>query len=98
LVQALSSPMLVTPPATAEQIWALLTLLHEQIWAESGSASGPRPGLAWPSLLGRIKNSGFLGRAMPFSAICSRVPYSSALPTSTAPSRRLPSSLITIFL
>ena len=35
---------------------------------------------------------------MPLSAICSSVPYSAASPTSTAPSRRLPSSLITIFL
>ena len=98
LVQALISPMLVQPSPTAAQIWPLDTLLHEQSWALSGSASGPMPTLALPSLLGRIRNSGSAGSLMPFSAICCSVPYSAASPTSTAPSRNWPSSLTTIFL
>src|SRR5690606_14507627 len=98
LVQAFRSPIVHTPCPTAAQICPLLTLLQEQICALSGSASTPRPGLALPSLEGRIRNSGSSGRAIPLSAICSSVPYSSALPTSTAPSNFLPSSLVTIFL
>jgi hypothetical protein len=97
-VQALSAPMVQAPSPTAAQICALVTLLHEQIWAVPGRASTPRPGLALPSLEGRMRNSGSSGRAMPLSAICNSVPYSSALPTSTAPSSRLPSPLTTIFL
>jgi hypothetical protein len=99
LVQALSWPMVVQAPSpTAAQIRPLLTLLQEQICALSGRASAPRPGLALPSLEGRIRNSGSSGRAMPLSAICSSVPYSAASPISTAPSSCLPSGLTTIFL
>jgi hypothetical protein len=98
LVQAFISATVQAPSPTAAQIRPLVTLLHEQIWAVSGSASTPRPGRALPSLAGRIRNSGSAGSAMPLSAICSSVPYSAASPTSTAPSSCLPSSLTTIFL
>ena len=98
LQQAFSAATVLAPPATASAIWPLVTLLQEQICALSGRASTPRPGLAWPSLAGRISASGCSGRAMPFKAICSRVPYSAASPTSTAPSSWRPSSLTTIFL
>ena len=75
----------------------LVTLLHEQICAVSGSASTPRPGLAWPSLDGRSGTRVFRqGDAV--EAICGSVPYSAASPISTAPSNCLPSSLMTIFL
>ncbi|MCY1505716.1 hypothetical protein D9M68_399380 [compost metagenome] len=97
-VQAFISAGVHTPWPTASQIWPLVTLLHEQICALSGSASTPRPGLALPSLDGRIRNSGSSGSAMPLSASCSSVPYSVASPTSTAPKSCLPSSLTTIFL
>jgi len=98
LQPAFSSAMVVAPLPTASQIWPLVTLLHEQICAESGSASGPRPGFSLPSPEGRIRNSGLAGSAMPLSAICSSVPYSAASPINTAPSNCLPSSLMTIFL
>ncbi|MNT72587.1 hypothetical protein D3C72_2112050 [compost metagenome] len=90
--------MLVAPSPTAAQIWPLVTLLHEQIWAVSGSASAPSAGLALPSEDGRIRNSGDSGSSMRFSIIWSRVPYSSASPTSTPPSRYLPQSDTTSFL
>jgi len=98
LVQAFISAMVQAPSPTAAWMRPLLTSLQEQICAVSGSASTPRPGLALPSLDGRIRNSGSAGSAMPLSAICSRVPYSAASPTSTAPSSCWPSSLMTIFL
>src|SRR5262245_64835666 len=78
LVQDFILAMVVLPSPTAAQIWPLVTLLHEQICAASGNASTPRPGLALPSLDGRIRNSGSGGSVMPLSAICSSVPYSSA--------------------
>ena len=90
--------MVQAPLPTASQRLPLVTLLHEQICAVSGSASTPRPGLALPSLDGKIRNSGSSGRVMPLSAICSSVPYSAASPISTAPSNCLPSSLMTILL
>ncbi|MNT41968.1 hypothetical protein D3C72_1783610 [compost metagenome] len=98
LVHAFISAMVQAPLPTASQMPALVTLLHEQICAVSGRASTPRPGLALPSLDGKIRNSGASGSVMPFRAICSNVPYSEASPISTAPSSCLPSSLMTIFL
>src|SRR5581483_990234 len=98
LVHAFSAPMLVLPSPIASQIAPLLTLLHEQICAAAGRRSTPSPGLALPSLAGRIRNSGASGSAILFSIICSSVPYSVASPTSTPPSRNLPQSDVTSFL
>ncbi len=82
-VQLFSSPMVVTPPATAAHSVPLETSLHEQILCRIGSASTPSAGFAAPSDCGRIRNSGDSGNSILFSIICSRVPYSLASPTIT---------------
>src|SRR4051812_4260353 len=97
-VQLFSSPMVVTPPATALHNAPFETSLQEQICAESGNASTPSAGLAAPSDCGRIRNSGDSGSSILFSIICSSVPYSLASPTITPPNRYLPQSETTIFL
>src|SRR6185295_5061397 len=93
----LSAPSVVQPALTASQIWPLDTLLQEQISAVAGSRSTPMP-LAAPSRAGRMRSSGWSGSGIAFNVICSRLPYSAASPTSTAPSRYLPSPDTTSFL
>ena len=85
------------PSATASLICCLVTSLHEQTWASSGSpiSSPPRPS-------GRISSSGLAGSGIPglveVDTIGRSTPYADASPTRTPPSSRVPSSETTSFL
>src|SRR5687767_614417 len=71
LVRVFSAPTVVQPASMAEQMPPLDTLLHEQTWAESGSAASalvggaPAPAAA----AGNSKASGFSGNAMALATV-----------------------------
>jgi hypothetical protein len=62
LVQAFSRPMVVTPSPTAAQICALADVVAGADLGAVGQGIHAQPGLALPSLDGRIRNSGSSGR------------------------------------
>src|ERR1700761_6232040 len=78
------------PSAIAHFRSPLVTLLHEQICAESGSAPTPKAEAPPPDCAGAISASGSPGSSLP--TIGRNTPYDEASPTSTPPSRVLASS------
>ena len=99
LVQLLTAPTTVSfCSRMALQICPLLTLLHEQICAPSGSAVTPAPARFSPLPAGRISSSGAGGRTIWFWASCKSSPYDEASPTSIPPRRCLRSAERTSFL
>src|ERR1700745_4158784 len=88
-VQDFSAPTSAHPSAMAHFRSPLVTLLHEQICAESGSA--PTPKAAHSSdWAGAIRASGSPGSSLP--TMGRKTPYDEASPTSTPPRRVLASS------
>src|ERR1700760_1229835 len=78
------------PSAIAHFRSPLVTLLHEQICAESGSAPTPKAEAPPPDCAGAISASGSPGSSLP--TIGRNTPYDEASPTSTPPRRVLASS------
>ncbi|CKT17314.1 Uncharacterised protein [Mycobacterium tuberculosis] len=78
------------PSAIAHFSSPLVTLLHEQIWAESGSAPTPKAPAPAPDPAGAISARGSPGSSAP--TIGRSTPYDEASPTSTPPSSVVASS------
>src|ERR1700722_10174488 len=89
-VHDLSAGTSAQPSAIAHFRSPLVTLLQEQICAESGSAPTPNAEAPLPDWAGAISASGSPGSSLP--TIGRSTPYDEASPTSTPPSRVLASS------
>src|SRR5271166_1066155 len=89
-VHAFSAGTSPHPSAIAHFSSPLVTLLHEQICAESGSAPTPNAAAPPSDWAGAISASGSPGSALP--TMGRNTPYEEESPTSTPPSRVLASS------
>ena len=89
-VHALSAGTSAHPSAMPHFRSPLVTLLQEQICAESGSAPIPKTAAPSPDCAGAIRASGSPGSSLP--TMGRNTPYDDASPTRTPPSRVLASS------
>src|SRR3954470_4163351 len=94
-VQDLRAGTSAQPAVMAHFRSPLVTLLHEQICAASGSAPTPRAPAPSPDPAGAMSASGSPGNSLP--TIGRSPPYDDASPTSTPPSSVLASSESTSF-